>query len=406
LQTSWHHLVSDLSKTVLYVENGVGFGGAVISLRTFLQHADRERFRPVLVHSLDDPKFASFGSIAHTVYLPKIGLGAGLLADIGRKLNLDVFDYAQRLARIARRHRADLIYLNNDFVSNLSGRIAGRMLGLPVILHERDIPAPQSRLARMTSGWATRYLAISTPVREALLRIGVPARRIRMLPEGLDLELYRPVSDATVAEVRASLGAASGSLLVVMCGMIMEWKGQHVLIEAARNVVARHPSTSFAIVGEAPQGEEAYPARLREQLRALDLESRVSFVGYRNDIPAVMQSADVVVHASTSPEPFGRVIIEGMAMARPVVATAIGAPPEIIRDGTTGILVPPGDAAALAAVLDRLLADPDLRRRIGDNALGVVRQRYAIQRHAMLIESVFEELFWGAPPALASAVTA
>jgi glycosyltransferase involved in cell wall biosynthesis len=360
----------------------------------------------VLVHSLDDPKFASFGSIAHTVYLPKIGLGAGLLADIGRKLNLDVFDYAQRLARIARRHRADLIYLNNDFVSNLSGRIAGRMLGLPVILHERDIPAPQSRLARMTSGWATRYLAISTPVREALLRIGVPARRIRMLPEGLDLELYRPVSDATVAEVRASLGAASGSLLVVMCGMIMEWKGQHVLIEAARNVVARHPSTSFAIVGEAPQGEEAYPARLREQLRALDLESRVSFVGYRNDIPAVMQSADVVVHASTSPEPFGRVIIEGMAMARPVVATAIGAPPEIIRDGTTGILVPPGDAAALAAVLDRLLADPDLRRRIGDNALGVVRQRYAIQRHAMLIESVFEELFWGAPPALASAVTA
>jgi glycosyltransferase involved in cell wall biosynthesis len=119
-----------------------------------------------------------------------------------------------------------------------------------------------------------------------------------------------------------------------------------------------------------------------------------------------MQSADVVVHASTSPEPFGRVIIEGMAMARPVVATAIGAPPEIIRDGVTGILVPPGDAAALAAVLDRLLADPDMRRRLGENALSVVRQRYAIQRHAMLIESVFEELFWGAPPALASAVTA
>jgi glycosyltransferase involved in cell wall biosynthesis len=398
--------VSELYKTVLYVENGVGFGGAVISLRTFLQHADRDRFRPVLVHSLDDPKFASFASIAQTVYLPKLDLGAGPLTDFGRKLNIDVIDYAQRLARIARRYRADLIYLNNDFVSNLSGRIAGRMLGLPVILHERDIPAPQSRLARMTSGWATRYLAISTPVREALLRIGVPARRIRMLPEGLDLDLYRRVPDATVADVRASLGAAPGSFLVVMCGMIMEWKGQHVLIAAARDVVARHPAARFAIVGEAPPGEGAYLSKLRQQLRELDLAERVSFAGYRSDIPAVMQSSDVVVHASTSPEPFGRVIIEGMAMARPVVATAIGAPPEIVRDGITGILVPPGDAPALAAALDRLLADSNLRRRIGDNALGVVRQRYAIQRHAMLIESVFEELFWGAPPALASALTA
>lgn len=395
----------ELSKRILYLENGVGFGGAVISLRTYLDHADLDRFPAVLVHSLDDAKFNSFARGVKTIYLPETVGRQGLFAPLVRKANLDVMQYALAVARVARAERVSCIYLNNDLVTNLAGMMAGRMLRLPVIQHERDIPAPISRLATALSSYAARILAISGPVRRALLeRIHYPQERIRMVPEGLDLRLYQPEPESTLRRVRSELGVHEGERMVVIVGMVMDWKGQHILIEAAPRILDHHAATKFIIVGESPAGAESYAAGLRNQVTRLGLSGRVVFSGYRGDIPAVMQAADVVVHASTSPEPFGRVVIEGMVMRKPVIATNIGAPPEIIREGDTGHLVPPGNAEALATAVARVLDDPLEARRIGDNAHREVVRNYSVQRHAVLIESAFEEIFWGAPPTLAAAL--
>lgn len=395
----------ELSKRILYLENGVGFGGAVISLRTYLDHADLDRFPAVLVHSLDDAKFGSFARGVKTIYLPEAVGWLGPVDPFVRKANLDVMQYALAVARVARAERVSCIYLNNDLVTNLAGMIAGRMLRLPVIQHERDIPAPISRLATALSSYAARVFAISGPVRQALLeRIHYPRERIRMVPEGLDLSLYQLEPESTLRRVRSEFGVREGERMVVIVGMVMDWKGQHVLIDAAPGILEHHAATKFIVVGESPTGAESYAAGLRDQVARLGLSGRVVFSGYRGDIPAVMQAADVVVHASTSPEPFGRVLIEGMAMRKPVIATSIGAPLEIIREGETGYLVPPQNAKALATAVVRILDDPLEARRIGDNARREVVRNYSIQRHTMLIESVFEEIFWGAPPALAAAM--
>lgn len=395
----------ELTKTMLYYENGVGFGGAVISLRTFLEFADKERFRPVLVHSLNDKKFGTFAPDVKTIHLPRVTLGKGSVGDLARKANLDVFTYAMRLARIARAEKADCLYLNNDLVTNLAGMIAGRLLGVPIVQHERDIPAPISRLATSVSRSATRLMAISTPVRLALESMGFAPDRIRMVPEGLDLALYGQAPPEEIARVRRELGIAVADKVAVLVGMVMDWKGQHVLIDAATTVLQRHRNTKILIVGEAPPGGEAYLVGLKDQVARLGLGGCVVFSGYRSDIPSVLQSADVVIHASTSPEPFGRVVIEGMAMTRPVIATAIGAPPEIIRHGETGYLVRPGDPAVLAKTIIDIFDHPAMAASVGEAARREAMRKYSVQRHVNLIESVFEEVFWRTPPALPSVLT-
>ncbi|HCB12072.1 MAG TPA: hypothetical protein DEP36_00670 [Gammaproteobacteria bacterium] len=379
--------------TILYVENGVGFGGAVISLRNFLEPLDRRSYQSVLVPSLADPKFASFADIARTIHLPKNRLTRyAPLTTVRRVLNIDVLHYASRLARVAKAENAQLIYLNNDFIANMAGVIAGRWLKLPVVIHERDIPAPHSRLATWLTRWTERFLAISGPVREALLDMGVPLERITMVPEGLDLRAYQPQPAPHVAAVRASLGLTPDQPLIVMVGMIMEWKAQDVLLRAAPAILARHPRTHFLIIGETPPGREDYLRQLQRLADTPLLDNAVHFTGYRNDIPLYLQAADAVVHASVSPEPFGRVVIEAMAMGTPIVATAIGAPPEIIRHGETGLLTPPGDVEQLSQTLCTLLDNPEWRLRIGKAGRREVFQKYAIQRHAGLIQAVFDEL--------------
>jgi glycosyltransferase involved in cell wall biosynthesis len=116
------------------------------------------------------------------------------------------------------------------------------------------------------------------------------------------------------------------------------------------------------------------------------------FAGFRADVPALLQSVDALAHASIEPEPFGRVIVEAMAARLPIVATAAGAVPEILEDGRTGLLVPPGDAGRLALALQRLMREPDLRQRLAAAARREVEARFTVQRYVAGVQAVYEEL--------------
>jgi glycosyltransferase involved in cell wall biosynthesis len=261
-----------------------------------------------------------------------------------------------------------------------------------VVLHERDIPLAQSGLARVVANWPVHYLAISGPVREALLRYGVSANKITMVPEGLDLDMYQLASADDLAQLRTELGISSNAPLVVLAGMVMSWKGQHVLLDAVPAVLAAYPEARFVIVGEPPPGGGGYLKFLKDKTYGLGVQDAVLFSGYRQDIPRLMQAADIVVHASVSPEPFGRVVIEGMVMGSVVIATDIGAPPEIIRSSETGYLVPPDDPRALAERIIEVLSDPDSASAIGRAARADAVHKYAVERHVALIEGVFKSI--------------
>jgi glycosyltransferase involved in cell wall biosynthesis len=154
----------------------------------------------------------------------------------------------------------------------------------------------------------------------------------------------------------------------------------HVLVEAMSPLLRSYPNARCVLVGGPHALEPDYPAFLAERIRALGLGHQVFLTGPQQNVPEWMQAMDVVVHASDR-EPFGMVIVEAMALGKPVVAGAAGGPTEIVADGVTGLLSPYGDAAALAAAIRRYLDDPALARRLG--AAGRERaQQFSTERFA------------------------
>jgi glycosyltransferase involved in cell wall biosynthesis len=176
---------------------------------------------------------------------------------------------------------------------------------------------------------------------------------------------------------------------VLSIGRFVAEKGHRHLLEAAARIERTKPGAHWVLVGA---GE--LEASLKHQARGLGLESRVHFTGWRDDIPEVLAVSDVFVLPSES-EGFGRVVVEAMAMARPVVATAVGGVPEIVQDGQTGILVPPSDPAALADAVRSLLDDPARASRLGAAGRARAESRFTLTAHVDGVERVYAEVLGG-----------
>jgi glycosyltransferase involved in cell wall biosynthesis len=210
-------------------------------------------------------------------------------------------------------------------------------------LQRRVVVGLANRMAR-------RVITNSNASRDALVAAGGRPDRVGVVPNGLDPAPFDAVSDAQVVALRSALGLA-GNRVIGLFGRLAPWKGQHVLLEALPLLDGAHA----LIVGDALFGEGDYKHSLLQRAAELGLAGRVHWLGFRDDVPALMRAADVVVHTSTSPEPFGRVIVEAMLARRPVVAAAMGASAEILGADYPW-LVPPGDPAALAQAVARVFA--------------------------------------------------
>lgn len=228
-------------------------------------------------------------------------------------------------------------------------------------------------------------------------RYGTPESRIRVIHRGVDCDSFDPaaIPDDVVGSLRAQWGVPAAARIVLVPARLTAWKGQRIVIDAAGILKSQGEASDvrFVMAGDA-QGRNDYLAALRARVQELGLDNRVFFVGHVSDMAAAYRSAWLTVIASIEPEAFGRVAIETQAMAVPVIATALGAPPETVlaqrtRDDEafTGWLVPPGDADALAAHLATALAMPPLERaRMGARARDHVLQHFTLR--AMKIETL------------------
>jgi glycosyltransferase involved in cell wall biosynthesis len=276
--------------------------------------------------------------------------------------------YVVRLAWRLRQLRPDLVHANS-LKALLYGGLAARLAGIPVVWHVRDriaddyLPAAAVRLI----GTLARFLpsAVIANSHETLERLHAASDgATRDLPNAV---VYDPVD--LPAQVRP---AHEGPLRVGMVGRISPWKGQDVFLRAFARAFDRGDARAD-VIGAPLFGENAYDQSLRKLARQLGIDARVEFLGFQEDVAAQLAQLDVLVHASRVPEPLGQVVQEGMRAGLPVVAADAGGPAEVIADGETGFLYPPGDVRALAGTLTTLAADPRLRARVG--AAAVARSR-------------------------------
>lgn len=310
------------------------------------------------------------------------------------KSPLAIWRNAAALAALARAEGVALIHARSRAPA-WSALIAARRAGLPFVTtyhgaYNEGFPGKRFYNSVMARG--DRVIAISHFIADLIrARHGVEEARLRVIPRGVDPRRFDPalVSAERIDKLRAAWNLPEGRPIIMLPARVTRWKGQMVMVEA----MARLPGDSLALlVGDAEE-RQAFKAELLARIESLGLTDRVRLVGHARDMPAALMLADVVIHASTDAEAFGRTVIEAQAMARPVIASDLGAPRETVAEGVTGWRTPPGDAAALAGAIGKLLALPLAERAaLGARARAAVLSGYTTEAMQAATIAFYREL--------------
>ncbi|MGY1779776.1 glycosyltransferase family 4 protein [Geodermatophilus sp. SYSU D01036] len=280
---------------------------------------------------------------------------------------LTVAGYALRLRRLIRQRQVDVIH-TNTLKAGFYGCIAARLAGVPSVWHVRDRLAEDylPRLGVLAARLAlavlpTRIICISRATAETVEQGVLATRRSRILVAPVYDVLDVPLSSSSL-----SPRSESAEFRIGMVGRLSPWKGQDVVVRA---VCSLPFSFRLVLVGTAMFGEDEYVEQLHALVEDRGLKGKVEFRGFVDDVLSALREFDVLVHASTVPEPFGQVVVEGMAAGVPVVASRAGGPGEIVTDGVDGLLYEPGDVSGLAERIRALHGDPALAERLVRNGL-------------------------------------
>ena len=307
--------------------------------------------------------------------------------------------YARGLGRLIREIGPDLVH-SNGIKSHLLLRLAG-LDGIPVVWHLHDFTATRPVMAKALR-WASRGAAGAIAISEAVGRDGrrvLDPLPVQVVYNAVDVDHFTPgPGDGASLDALANLPPLdSGIPRVGLVATYARWKGQDLFLKAAQRCRGR--PVRFYVIGSPiyqTKGSQWSEAELRELAGSLGLGDRVGFIPFQRDTAAVYRSLDVVVHASTQPEPFGRTIVEAMACGRPVVVSNAGGAAELFDDGRDAVGFPPNDADALAAAILGLVDDPGRRERIGREARATAVARFARPRLGVEAAAAYER-FRGRP---------
>lgn len=293
------------------------------------------------------------------------------------------------LVRIGRERGARVLHVHGYAAADF-GRLAAKALGAGLVLHEHfadpKMPGYQAVADRLLAGLTDRAVAVSGSTRDFLVRERfVPEGRVRLVWNGAPLAEFAPRPADESRALRRSFGFDDETLVIGTISRLSLQKSHRTLLDALPPVFARFPAARALIVGDGDQMEA-----LREQAARLGIAGAVVFAGHRTDVPQLLSALDVFCISSTY-EGTPLALFEAMAAGRTIVSTAVDGCAEVLRDGATGLLVPPSDPPALGDALIRALADAGLRRSLSDAALAASRQ-FDIAECVRQLEAIYDEV--------------
>ena len=398
-------------KSVLIVHSGGGIGGAPISLLNMAAGLDPERYVPKIAFSAPGPMLQITEDAGVAAIVAQVGLALPYGAHVPLRprtlvpalLGLRRTGAAGRA--LVRLERPDIVHLNTSALVPLGMGL--RSMGVPIVWHVREVVNPGTAVGRLMAkiivDIADRVIAVSEYVAS-----GLPSRgNVTVVYNSVDTHRFDPAR-VDGSEVRVRHGIDGSATVVGILGSVQEPNGHFVLAAAARRLLTIDPDMVFMVVGGgAPAGYgRTWKGRLKRAVGApLDNEEKLRrtiagsgstnsfrFCGYRADVAPYVAAMDIVVAPALLPEGCPRPLLEGMAMARPVVATDIGPSSEILGEGT-GLLCRPGSADSLADAIERLASDSELRRGLGSTGRSRAVERFNVARHTQAVARVYDSLW-------------
>ena len=401
---------------ILFLNPSGQLGGAELSLLDLLAslHATEPEWKLALLSGEDGPLLARADALGvQTCFVPfpravaHLGDASGgrfsMIASLASS-TFPAWRYKRRLADVIRSFAPDVLH-TNGFKMHVLGTLArggrsgkGGSSSLPVVWHVRDFVSSRpvmARLLRSVASPSTSAVANSNAVAEDLRGVVNGRMQVRTVYNGIDLNQFSPTGPTLDLDALAGLPAANSE--VVRLGLVATlafWKGHEVFLRALA-LLSRKLNFRGYVIGGAIYQTSASQSSL-EDLRALvselGISDRVGFTGQIEDSAAAMRSLDIVVHASTRPEPFGRVIVEAMACGRAVITSGQGGAAEIVTAEVNALIHTAGDARSLADAMTRVVADRELRQKLAKAGQEQARTRFDRGRLAGDMKPVYLEL--------------
>ena len=357
---------------VLYISPVSERGGAEAVLMNILKFHDRHAFEPIVCFLRPGPlvdEAARHGTRVVTLQAERI---RNLPASLG---------LVRTIRQLIRTERIDIVF-GNMASGHVFGGLAALATDAKAVWYQHGIPSagdPIDLLAAMIP--SARIYCNSLVTADAQGRLPNGCARLQVVHPGIDVAAFVPKPSRPRRPVVATIAR------------LQHWKGQDVLLRAARTVVDRRPDVGFLLIGDTLFGREPeYATHLRELVSSLGLSAHVSFAGHCDDVAKRLDDVDIVVHPHRRPEPFGLAIAEAMLMEKPVIASGIGGPAEFITNGESGVLIPPEDADALAQSILDLLDDPAKRAVLGRAGRAVVLRAFSMDRMIRDLETSYRSL--------------
>jgi glycosyltransferase involved in cell wall biosynthesis len=382
-------------RRVLLVESNVDgtVGGSHQAMFDLVRNFDRGAFEPVALYYQHNRFADSLRALGTEVHLWEDVASHEWMQDqpssFPTKLQRRLGAIARRV-RFLRAQRIALVHINNSPGSAWFDWLpATRLAGIPCVAHARsNNVTPVSSFQRLATRHYARVIAISNHVANELGRVGVPSDEIQVVYDGIDEATLREAVHRDRDSVRRALDIAADTVMVAMVGHLRPWKGQHVVLEAIRQLrPGLRDRLVVLFVGGTAADCEDYARALRDTAADAGLDGCVRFLGERTDVPELMNASDVVLHASTVWEPFGLVVLEGMMLGKAVIASCLGGPSEVVSEGT-GILFDPRVPSQLASALESVITNEILRSSLAERA----RQRgreFGARRMADQVQQVY-----------------
>jgi glycosyltransferase involved in cell wall biosynthesis len=395
---------------IVYLNPGARLGGAETSLRELLAsvRSAQPEWELWLVLGEDGPLAGIARDLGVRVVVKPFPPSLARLGDSGRwaavaglfKAAAATAGYARSLARWLRQMNPDIIQ-TNGFKMHLLGAWT-RPQRSRLIWHIHDYVSPRRMMRRLLRPFrraCSVAIVNSKSVAQDFERV-LPGLRVVPIYNAIDLDRFTPHGQRLDLDSKAGIApAAPGTVRVGLIATFARWKGHTVFLEALARVPSEVPIRGYIIGGPIYQTDGSQWSLLELQRKAEDLglAGRVGFTGFLEDVPAAMRSLDVVVHASTEPEPFGMVIIEAMACGRAVIATQAGGAAELFVDGENALAHPPGDSATLARQMERLSSNQQLRAALGHAGRAHAEKLFDGKRLAGQLLAVYDST-GAAPP--------
>ncbi len=381
-------------RKVLHVITRMIIGGAEWNTLYTLKLHDRSRYLPLLACG---PETGSEGSLIEEA--ERSGIPVYIVPDLIREVHpkRDLAALVQ-LVRLYRELSVDIVHTHTS-KAGILGRLAGRLARVPVVIHtvhgfafQANIPRWQKKLyltlERLAGRWCDGLIFISTPLMKEAGRLGIgDPRTYAYIPSGIDVQAFRNGAlNGNGQDLRQKLGLSNGVPVIGTVTRLVKEKGLELLLEAAARLKQKSWAFHMVWVGDGPLRGE-----LEKMAQQLGVADRLFITGMCTDVPSWLSCFDLFV-LPTLWEGMGRVFLEAQTAGVPVIGTKVGGVPDVIHHGLTGLLIPPGDLMALTEAMEQLLANKELRQRMGKAAAEFVSQsQFHVQFMVRKIEEVYEQ---------------